>query len=155
GLDFMNSNAEEQAQQKIVLGKFIELSEKIGKPMIIHSRKAEKEAVEMLESSRVKKAVLHCFCGKKSLVNSAIDLGLYFSIPANIERAENFQANVCRIDISRLLTETDSPLLSPVRGERNEPANVLVTVKKIAELKKMDAEETANNIFFNYQRLFM
>jgi len=58
------------------------------------------------------------------------------------------------VNISQLLTETDCPGLSPYPGQRNEPAFVVETIKKIAEIKKMDEKEVANNIYMNYQRLF-
>ena len=79
---------------------------------------------------------------------------IYFSIPVKIEKLQHFQTLVEMVRINQLLTETDAPWLSPTTGLTNEPANVLLTVKKIAEIKKMTQEETANNIFMNYQNIF-
>jgi TatD DNase family protein len=109
----------------------------------------------MLESSNAKKPILHCFCGRKHLIKRAADNGWSFSIPTNVVNAEHFQNMAREVHISQLFTETDSPYLSPFRGKRNEPAFVIEAVKKIAEIKGMTVEDTANNIFMNYQNMFM
>ncbi len=141
-------------RQKEIFAKFIKLAEKLKKPVIVHSRKAENEAVQMLESSKLKKIVMHCFGGKLSLAKRCADKGWYFSIPANIVRSTQFQRVVEEIPISQLLTETDSPYLGPVGDRRNDPTNVAEAVKKIAELKALDVEECSKMIYMNYQRLF-
>ncbi|MBW2995050.1 TatD family hydrolase [Candidatus Woesearchaeota archaeon] len=152
GLDY--SLAPDSAKnQKQLFEKLLELAEKIKKPVIIHSRKAEQDVIDILETSKLKKTVLHCFCGKHKLVKRAQDNGWYFTIPTNVVRSQQMQFIAQVTDINRLLTETDAPYLSPYPGERNEPAFVIEVVKKIAELKKMDAKEVENNIFKNYQSL--
>ena len=125
------------------------------KPIVIHSRKAEADVISMLESSSLKKVILHCFEGRKHLIEKAIDKGYSFSIPCNIIKLQHFQAVVERAPMQQLLTETDSPWLGPVAGESNEPFNVLGTVQKISEIKKITAEECGNLIFMNYQRMFL
>lgn len=153
GLDF-NWGREHEKEQKKNFQKIIEMAEKIKKPIIVHTRKAELECIEMLESSKIKKVVLHCFCGRKHLVKRAADNGWSFSIPPIIVRLQQFQIMADIVNISNLLTETDCPYLSPFPNKRNEPANVFETVKKIAEIKKFNVEETADSIFLNYQRIF-
>lgn len=153
GLDF-NWGKEHEKEQKENFQKVIDMVEKVKKPVIVHTRKAELDCVEMLESSKIKDIVLHCFCGRKHLVKRAADNGWRFSIPPIIVRLQQFQIMADIVNISQLLTETDCPYLSPYPGQRNEPAFVIETVKKIAEIKKMDPEEVANNIYMNYQRLF-
>lgn len=154
GLDYFNGKDKER--QKQVFLKLIEAAKKMDKPLSIHSRKAEKDVVDILESSSLKKKqiIMHCFSGKKGLIKKVSDNGWNFSIPTNIVRAENFQSLVRNINISQLLTETDAPWLSPFKDKPNEPAFVLESVKEIAKQKNMDVEETANNIFMNYQRIF-
>ena len=154
GLDFVRSDAFQRKGQIKVFEKMIALAENINKPIIVHSRKAEQSVLEVLESSSIKKVVLHCFCGKKGLIKKAEDKGYYFSIPPNIVRAHNFQYLVDKVNLSRLLTETDSPCLSPFKGIRNEPAFIIETLKKIAEIKMMEVEEVEKIIFMNYQGLF-
>ena len=137
GLDFKMDD-KFHAAQKVNFERIIALSEKIKKPMIIHSRGAESDIVTMLESSKVKKAVLHCFSGNKKLIQKAADLGLSFSIPANIVKMQHFQLLVSMVNSSQLLTETDAPWLGPVSGVRNVPQNVRLAVEKIAEIKGLD-----------------
>ena len=153
GLDY-HWDLKQHDKQKEIFEKIINLAEKIKKPLIIHSRKAEEDTINLLESSNVKKTVLHCFNGNFSLVKKADDLGYYFSIPTNVTRSEQFQKIVNLININKILTETDSPYLSPFPGQRNEPCNIVYSIKKIAEIKNMNVEEVANNIFMNYKNLF-
>jgi TatD DNase family protein len=139
--------------QKELFQKFIELAEKLNKPIVVHSRKAEEDVVNMLQSSKLKKVVLHCFCGKQTLVKKAIDLDFNFTIPTNVVRSQQMQKLAELTNINKMLTETDSPYLSPFPGKRNEPSFIIEAVKKIAEIKKMDVLEVENNIYKNYLSL--
>ena len=141
--------------QKVVFEKIINLAEKIKKPIIIHSRKAESDVIDILESSKIKKVLLHCFSGKKNLVKKGADLGYYFSIPTNIVRAHNFQLMAETVNINQLFCETDSPYLSPFKEKQNEPAFVIESYKKIAKIKRMELEEVINNVWMNWQRVFV
>lgn len=153
GLDFKLDN--NYNKQKSALLKIIELSEKINKPLIIHSRQAEKEVVEILESSRTKNVNFHCFMGNFKLVKKIVDNGWFLSIPPIILRSLHFQGLVNMVPINHLLTETDSPFLSPPPKMRNEPSNVKLVVEKISELKNMNYDETVKNIFANFQKIFL
>ncbi len=153
GLDYTVKGKEKE--QKENFEKIITLAEKIKKPIIVHSRKAEQDAIDLLESSKIKKVLLHCFSGKKNLVKKGADLGYYFSIPTNIVRAHNFQLMAETVNINQLFCETDSPYLSPFKEKQNEPAFVVESYKKIAEIKKMESKEVMNNIWMNYQNLFL
>lgn len=153
GMDFHAVKGYE-SKQKENFEKIIALVERIKKPIIVHSRKAELEAIEMLESSSIKKIVLHCFSGNKKLILRAADNGWFFSIPPIITRLQHFQMLTDIVNINQLLTETDAPWLSPYYGKLNEPAFVIEAVKKIAEVKSLSVEETANNIWKNFQMVF-
>jgi len=153
GLDY--KNGKNKQMQKQVFEKVIETAKKLNKPLIIHSRKAEADALDILESSGYKKVMMHCFSGRKHLVQKAYDLGYYFSIPTNVVRLQQFQELVKKVDINHLFAETDSPFLSPFKDKRNEPAFIVESYKKIAEIKGMDLEEVKNNIWMNYQKLFL
>ena len=153
GLDY-NYGKDFEKQQKINFQKVISMVEKIKKPIIVHTRKAELDCIEMLESCKIKNIILHCFCGRKHLVKRAADNGWNFSIPPIIVRLQQFQIMAEMVNINQLLTETDAPYLSPYPGKRNESAYVAETIKKIAEIKGFTEEETANNVFMNYQRVF-
>ena len=151
GLDFVNG---ESRQQILDFEKMIKLSEQLNKPIVIHSRKAEYKCVEMLESSKNKKIIMHCFSGRKSLVMRIVDNGWFLTIPTNVVRSLQFQENAKIAPITQLFCETDSPYLSPYKEQSNEPAFVIESYKKIAEIKNMDINEVANNIYMNWQRIF-
>lgn len=153
GIDFKFSEDEEN--QVVNFKKIIHLAKKIKKPLIIHSRKAEALVIDILEEEQFFKVDMHCFSGKKKLLKRGAELGLFFSIPANITRSPQFQMNASVLDLRNILTETDAPWLSPVEGQKSEPAYIKQAVEKIATIKKMTFEETANIIFQNYQKLFL
>ncbi|MBD3361250.1 hypothetical protein GF358_00500 [Candidatus Woesearchaeota archaeon] len=153
GMDFKYLKDHEK-QQRTNFQKVIDTAEKIKKPIIVHTRSAELACVEMLESSNLKKVILHSFGGRKSVIKRAADLGYSFSIPPVIKRLQHFETVTSLVNINKLLTETDAPWLSPVKLQRNEPANVVWSIKKIAEIKKFNEQETADSIFLNYQRMF-
>ena len=155
GMDFkFSKEPHEQQQQKHNFQKIIELAEKIKKPLIVHTRNAEKEVIEMLESSNAKKVDLHSFGARKSVARKAADLGFYTSVPPVCVRLDHYKMIASVFGINQLLTETDSPWLGPVAAKRNEPKNVIESVRFIAKLKELDVDEVANNIWLNYQRLF-
>jgi len=163
GLDYHWTKKEEKEKiirQKKAFEKLIELSEKLNIPVIVHSRKAEQDCIEILENSykdnkkKTKKIIMHCFGGNKKLVEQVINNKWFFSIPPNIVRSRHFQMIVKQCPLNQLLTETDAPYLSPYPEKRNEPAFITETIKKIAEIKAITPEETEKNIFMNYQRLF-
>lgn len=156
GLEYKYVTDELQRKLQVQnLKKILALAERIKKPVILHTRGAEAETIELLQSSTNKKVLLHCFGGKKSLVRKANDLGYSLSIPPVCVRLQHFGMVVDESSVSNLLTETDAPWLSAVAGERNEPKNVLESIRFIANKKKFDVDETANSIFLNYQRLFL
>jgi TatD DNase family protein len=142
--------------QKDCLRKFIHIAKRYDIPIIVHSRGAELEVVELLEEEGMKnhKVIMHCFSGRKHLVQRIRDNKWYFSIPCNVDRTLHFQQIVKDTPMEQLLTETDAPYLSPVPGKINRSDNVIYSIKKIAELKQMTPEEVSNIIYSNYQRLF-
>lgn len=152
GMDFKES--QDRTSQKELFRRIIRLAKRLRKPLIIHSRKAEQEVLDLLEEEQCKRAVLHCFMGKKSLVQRGVKMGLSFSIPSAVTRVPQFEMNAELIPTGQLLTETDSPYLSPLRGIRNEPGTVRDAILKLAEIKRMDPGEFANTVYFNYQKLF-
>lgn len=154
GLDFHWDTEHKKEQEKVFL-KVISLAEKIKKPLVVHSRKAEKEAIEILETSKLKNVIMHCFFGKMKLVKKASDLGFNFSIPPIVKRFPQFRLLVEQVPITQLLTETDSPYLSVDKNKINEPIKVEISVNEIAKIKKLDKIEVENNIFSNFQKIFL
>ena len=141
-------------EQKELFEKMISLAEKLNKPIIVHSRKAEEDAIGMLKSSKLKKIIMHCFTGKKSLVKKIADNGWFLTAPTCITRSTQFQENIKLVPITQLFCETDAPYLSPYKDKRNEPAYVLEAYKKVAEIKGMELKEVINNVWMNWQKVF-
>ncbi|MCA9478313.1 MAG: TatD family hydrolase [Nanoarchaeota archaeon] len=142
------------AKQQAGFEKIISLSEKTKKPLLLHTRKAEQDVVDMLESSSLKNPMMHCFTGKKKLVKTIADHGWNFSVPVTVLKLHQFQELVKEVPLNQLLTETDTPFLGPESGPTNEPANISLSVMKMAELKGITKEEMSDQIFLNYMRLF-
>ncbi len=158
GLDYSIAKSN-MKEQKNKFQKFIVLAEKINKPIIVHSRKAEQDCIDMLKSSKLKKIIMHCFSGRKSLVKKIIDNGWFLTAPTCITRAAQFQENARLCPITQLFCETDAPYLSPFKSktgefQRNEPAFIIEAYKKVAEIKGMELKEVVNNVWMNWQKVF-
>ena len=141
-------------KQKEVFVKIIELAEKINKPLIIHSRKAEKECINILKEFNFKKALFHSFTGNFKLVKEIEKNNFMLSIPCNIVRSEHFQNIVKSFSLNQILTETDSPYLSPYKNKMNEPSFIVETIKMISKIKNLEKKEVEKIIFKNYQKFF-
>lgn len=124
-------------------------------PVIVHSRKREVRCAEILAALGARKVDFHCFGGKtKHAQKWAEEHGWYFSIPANARVSESFRKMLSSLPPDRILTETDAPYMGPVRGERNEPANVAGTVAYLGELRGWTTEDAKKTVWGNYLRLF-
>src|SRR3989344_3887474 len=154
GLDY-HVDHEHHEEQKENFRKILKFAKGIDKAVIIHSRKAENDCIQLLEESGMKKVILHMFEGRKNLIKKAEELGYYFTVPTNIMKSQHFQMLTEMASINKLLTETDAPWISPFPGKLNEPANVTLTVKKIAEIKKLNVKEAENIIYKNFQLFLM
>lgn len=159
GMDFhwagKETTGEKQADN---FRKIIRFAKRIHKPIVIHSRKAEAECIQILAEEIPHQeipVIMHCFSGKKVLINQSAALGHYFSVPPNIIKSDQFQTLVKIVPLTQILTETDSPWLSPFKDKKNEPSFVIETIKKIAEIKKITEEEVAGQIWANYQKVFL
>lgn len=158
GMDFKESESEkEHERQEEIFRKFVKLSIELDKPIIIHSRKAEEKVIEILEEENAKKVIMHCFCGKRKLVDRIIKNKWYLTIPTNATYSMQFQDNAKIVPISHLFCETDSPFLHPdknVKEWKNTPENVVYAYGKIEEIKKIKLDEVKKKIYENYLRLF-
>ena len=101
-----------------------------------------------------KKVQLHAFDGKASAALPAVEAGFFFSIPPSIVRSRQKQKLLKQLPLSCLLVETDSPVLGPSPDERNEPANAVISINAIAEIKNISREEVMETVFDNTCRLF-
>ena len=154
GLDYhWHKHEKEQEKQKRVFNHLLQLAEKLNKPVFIHARNAVDDSLEILKKYKLK-VILHSFGGTKKQAQEAIKQGYYFSIPTSVVRSTHFQELVKIVPISKILTETDCPYLGPKKQERNEPANIIYSIKILAEIKKITEKELSNQAFLNYQNLF-
>ncbi|MFW6220371.1 MAG: TatD family hydrolase [Nanoarchaeota archaeon] len=152
GLDY--KNGKNKKLQMFIFKQMIELAIKHDLPLIIHSRKAELDVIEILEKYDYKKIILHCFSGKKKLLLRAIKNNWYFTIPTAIVKATQYQEMVKLIPLNKLFCETDSPFMSPFVDKKNEPMFVIESYKMISKIKNLELIELKNAIYMNYQKLF-
>ncbi|SFI17272.1 TatD family hydrolase [Planctomicrobium piriforme] len=149
------------ALQQEFFHRHIELSRRVDKPFIVHCREADADVVAVLrEEAKIAplRGVMHSFCGDQATADACLELGMYLSFAGML----TFKSNQALRDVAKtvpvdhLLVETDSPYLSPVplRGKRNEPANVIHTARCLAELRGLSLEELAQHTTANTRRLF-
>jgi len=137
----------------------LEAAARLRLPVIIHSRDADSEVYDILKKrSESHGGVLHCFSGSYELAMAYVNLGYFISIPGTVtyKKATVIQDVARRIPLESLIIETDAPYLAPVpfRGKRNEPAYVVHTARRIAELKQIPLEEVAHRTTENTKRIF-
>lgn len=146
-------------KQLEVLKQFVDLSNKKNKPLIFHIRDAHQEFQEFIKNYQEKiKGVMHCFTGTISDAEFYLSYGLYISIAGMVTfpNSDVLREVVKNIPLERLLVETDAPFLAPQnwRGERNEPAYVVETARKIAEIKGVSLEEVERVTEKNTKNIF-
>lgn len=145
--------AAREIQREIFL-RFVALSVELDLPLNVHSRSAGRQVVSLLIEHGVRRAQLHAFDGKPSSALPGVEAGFFFSVPPCVVRSEQKRKLVRRLPLSCLLLETDSPVLGPVAGERNEPANLVLSLAAIAELKGIGEQEVAESVAANTRRLY-
>ena len=160
GLDYYYNSAPKKDQMDSFETQ-INVSQKIRKPIVIHSRDADKDMEEILISKYKDKSfdgVLHCFTGSKKLAKAALDIGLYISFSGIVtfKNSNKLQEIATYVPSDRYLIETDSPFLSPVpfRGETNEPKNVYFIAKFVADLRKISIDLVSKQTYQNTLNLF-
>lgn len=161
GLDYYYDNSPREDQQQD-FRKHIHVAKETGLPLIIHTREAEDDTINILREEGAcdgkTKVLMHCFSSNETLARQSIDEGfmMSFSGIVTFSKATELQEIVKMTPVEQLLVETDAPYLAPVpyRGKTNEPAFVIYTGQFIAELKKLHEEEVAKHSKQNFFRLF-
>jgi TatD DNase family protein len=160
GLDYYYEYSKKEVQKESFY-KHIIAAQETGLPLIIHTRDAEEDTIEIMRSSykeRPFSAVIHCFTGSMDLAKAMLELGFYISISGIItfKNASNLREIVQALPLDRILIETDAPYLAPVphRGKQNEPAYTRLVGETVAELKNKTLEEIAQITTSNFFRLF-
>ncbi len=159
GLDYYRDRAPRE-WQRLCFRQQITLAREVRLPVVIHDRNAHEDTLKLLEeeSARDVGGVFHCFSGDWSFARRCLDLGFYISIPGTVtyNNAGKQREVVRKCPLDRLMVETDAPFLTPVpyRGKRNEPAYVVLTARKLAELKNMSLEKLSEHLTENTVELF-
>lgn len=158
GLDYHYPDYNKAAQRRAFC-KQIELADAMNLPIQIHSRDCAEDTLAILREYRTllrSGFLLHCYSHGKEMMDRFAELGAYFSFGGTVcfknARRNVESAEYCPFD--RLLTETDSPYLSPFRGEKNSPCNIPVVVKKLAEIRNITETELVTKVRENAKRLF-
>ncbi|MDO5445196.1 MAG: TatD family hydrolase [Eubacteriales bacterium] len=163
GLDYYWDSSRKELQKQIFREQ-LELARELGKPVIIHDREAHGDSFEIVNSFWKEKnpagspGVFHCYSGSAEMAEELLKRGWYlgFDGPVTYKNARKTLEVLEITPPDRILIETDSPYLSPVpmRGKRNDSGNLVYVIQKIAEIKGLTPEETAELTFENAKRLF-
>ncbi|ELA7880739.1 YchF/TatD family DNA exonuclease [Vibrio parahaemolyticus] len=160
GLDY-HYKPETAALQKERFEQQVELAVELNKPLIIHTRNAREDTLDILRNGGVDKCggVIHCFTEDLPFAEAAMDLGFYISISGIVtfRQATELKEVVKALPLERLLIETDSPYLAPIphRGKENQPAYVVEVAAYIAQLKSCALSEVAHKTTENFRNLFL
>ncbi|MBO5479112.1 MAG: TatD family hydrolase [Clostridia bacterium] len=158
GLDYY-WNKENKDLQQFAFIKQIELANSLNLPIVIHTRDAVADTIEILKKHPVnKKGVFHCCPLNPELIKEALKLGFYISFagPITFKNSKNADEVINLVPDDRILIETDSPYLSPEpnRGKRNDSSNVKYIAQKIANVKGYAVEKVAKMTYDNACRIF-
>ncbi len=146
--------AEVKKMQKEAFISQIDLAEELNLPIIIHSRMAHQETIEILRKRKVK-GVVHCFSGNRSDAKEYLEMGLYLGINGIIFKM-NLEKVIQEIPLDRILLETDCPFLSPIKEEkRNEPLFIKRIAQEVAKIKNISLEEVEEKTTKNGEDLFL
>jgi TatD DNase family protein len=159
GLDFHYDHSPHDAQEE-AFRKQVAVAKELRKPLVIHTRSAPKQTLQILREEHAKDVggIIHCFSEDAPFAAAALDLGFVssFSGIVTFNKAIAVQEAALKQPADALLIETDAPYLAPIprRGKRNEPAYVAYTAARIAELRGVDPEALAEATYENALRIF-
>lgn len=157
GLDYYYQQDNIDLQQ-MVFREHIRLGKQLKKPVIVHTRSAKQDTLDIIKDEQAYSGVLHCFTEDLDTAKQLLDLGFYISFSGIItfKNAEALRDVARYVPLDRLLVETDSPYLAPVpyRGKENQPANVKEVAAYLAVLKNTTIEEIARQTTTNFSMLF-
>jgi TatD DNase family protein len=144
-------------KQTMVFDRMLRLAEALELPVIIHSRGTTDKVVEMLPSYRLKRVLLHWFSHPMTALAKALDNGYFITEGPPVTYSNGIREVVDKTPITNLLTETDGPVTywkQPFNGQLTKPSYIRNVVGAVAEIKKMQAEEVAEQIIKNFETFF-
>ena len=157
GLDYHYDFSPRDVQRQVFAAQ-LELAARFEKPIVIHTREAWQETLDLIREHGLPfGGIMHCFTGGPKEAEEALALGFHLSFGGMITfpKAQEVRDAAALTPDDRLLVETDAPYLAPVpyRGKRNEPAFIVETVRRLAELRGTTPEEIADVTTSNFKRL--
>lgn len=158
GLDYYWNKENKDLQKEVFISQ-IEIANKLNLPIVIHTREAVYDTLEILKNNNCnKKGIFHCCPFNVDLVREGLKLGFYISFagPTTFKNSKNAHEIIKMVPLDKMLIETDSPYLSPepFRGKRNDSRNVKYIAQKIAEVKQIPLEEVAKATYNNAEKIF-
>lgn len=155
GLDY-HYGKENRDKQIELFVKQLDIARKYNLPVIIHSRDAINDTINILKNYKDLKKILHCYSGSLESAKELIKLDTYFGVGGvlTFKNSTNLVQTIKEIPLDRIVIETDSPYLSPFRGNKNVPNNVVEVLKKLALIKDVSYEETLKITNNNAKYLF-
>lgn len=157
GLDYYHDQTEPLFQQERFIAH-IQASQRVAKPLIIHTRAAQQDTLAILQKNKVNQAVFHCFTETWEMAEAGLDLGLYISFSGilTFKNAADLREVAKKVPLERILVETDAPYLTPVpfRGKANYPGYTRYVAECIAEIKGVSYAEVAAQTTKNFYQLF-
>jgi TatD DNase family protein len=158
GLDYHYDFSPRDIQRDVFLAQ-LKLAGRAGKPIVIHTREAWDDTLALLREHWSGGGIIHCFTGGPVEARQALDLGFHLSFGGVITfpKAEALREAARMVPEDRLLIETDAPYLAPVpkRGKRNEPAFIVETARRLAEVRGVAPERIAEATTANFERLLL
>jgi TatD DNase family protein len=155
GLDHWKVQDEKDREiQREIFGRFIDLGGELELPLNVHSRSAGRKAIEVLLERNAGSVLMHAFDGRASVALRGVEAGYFFSIPPSVVRSKQKQKLVRQLPLESVLLETDSPVLGPRPQERNEPANLVFSLRAVAEIKGLPEAAVAEAVVENQRKLF-
>jgi TatD DNase family protein len=149
GLDYYwVKDSKEREYQKSAFIEFIHLADELNLPLVVHSREAEVDTLQILRDEKMFEAQLHCF-NAPEFVQQAADERFFMSVPTSVVSRRRMQQIATAMPLANMLLETDAPYLSPTPGKTNEPSNLPQAVDKIAELKGVSPDVVATTTTLN------
>ena len=158
GLDYYWNKDNKESQKQIFISQ-IGIANKLNLPIVIHTREAIYDTLEILKNNNCnKKGVFHCCPLNVDLVREGLKLGFYISFagPITFKNSKNASEIIKMVPLDKMLIETDSPYLSPepLRGKRNDSRNLKYMAQKIADVKGISLEEVAKVTYSNAKTIF-
>ena len=156
GLDFHEVKEPDARKRQLkIFDLFIEMSNEYDLPLVLHARDAEEKCLEIVKKkSNIYDVIFHCYGGDMKTAEQIVEEGYSISFSTLACFSEHHQKLIEHVPISNILTETDSPYLSPFKGKRNEPAFVEETVKIIAQKKSMTPSGVGKKTERNARKIF-